>query len=342
MKFSTIIAALVASVISTGTMAKDIDMQAIFPGTLPLLGKPAFDIAKRISLVTNGSLNFQAKNPGELVATGEVWDAVSTGAVESAWYSIGFAEGIIPSAPLFTTFPFGPDVREYSAWWYYGGGQELWAEISASSNIHTIHCSVLVPEASGWFRKEIKSLDDFKGLKMRFFGLGASVMKKLGVEAQSMGLADTMTALNTGTIDAAELGFPFLDNLVGMHEHAKHYYFPGWHQQTSFLSLIVNNDTWKGLTDSERAAVEDVCAATMMKTLAEGEAVQLAPLAKMVKENGVQVHRWSDEILGAYKGAWAEVVTEKSAGNADFARAWKSISDFRESYKEWSDLGYLK
>jgi TRAP-type mannitol/chloroaromatic compound transport system substrate-binding protein len=339
---STAVAALMAAAPITTASAETYQMQAVFPKSLPLLGQPAWDIADRIRLITGGSVDFEVQNPGELVSTGETWDAVSTGAVDASWYSIGFAEGVIPSAPLFTTFPFGPGVPEYSAWWYHGGGKELWAEITRPHNITTIHCGVLVPEASGWFREPIETVEDFQGIKMRFFGLGASVMGKLGVEAQSMGLADTMTALNTGAIEAAELGFPMLDEKVGMYEHAKHYYFPGWHQQTSFLSLIVNTDVWNGFSDTERAAVEEVCKASMMTTMAEGEAVQLAPLARMQEEHGVTVHRWPDEILDAFKGAWEEVLAEKTAADPDFKRAWDSISAFRESYTDWSDLGYLK
>lgn len=342
MKKTALAAMGLAGSLSMGAHAADIEMQAIFPGTLPLLGQPAFDLADKVALLTDGSVKFDVKNPGELVATGEVWDAVSTGAVESAWYSIGFAEGIVPSAPLFTTFPFGPDVKEYAAWWYNGGGQELFAEITEPYNIKTLHCGVLVPEASGWFREEIKTVEDLQGKKMRFFGLGASVMGKLGVEAQSMGLADTMSALNTGTIDSAELGFPMLDEKVGMYEHAKHYYFPGWHQQTSFLSLIMNGDTWGGLGAAEQAAIETACEAQMLRTMAEGEAVQLEPLAKMQKENGVTVHQWPAEILEAYEAAWAEVVAEKSESDADFKRVWDSITAFRENYTEWKTIGYLK
>jgi len=343
MKTRLIVTACAVAMMATGAAAKDIEMQAIFPKSLPLLGKPAWDIAEKVSLLTGGSVKFDVKNPGEIVATGEVWDAVSTGAVEASWYSIGFAEGVVPSAPLFTTFPFGPDVKEYAAWWYYGGGKEIWSEITEKKyNIKTVHCSTLVPEASGWFREEIKTVADLKGKKMRFFGLGASVMSKLGVEAQSMGLADTMSALNTGAIDSAELGFPFLDNMVGMYEHAKHYYFPGWHQQTSFLSLIVNMDTWNKLSDQQRAIIETACEAQVLKTMAEGEAVQLAPLAKMQKENGVIVHEWPPEILAAFKKAWDEVAAEKSASNADFKRAWESIQKFRANYAEWKRIGYLK
>jgi TRAP-type mannitol/chloroaromatic compound transport system substrate-binding protein len=343
MKTKFVITTCAAALLASTATARDIEMQAIFPQTLPLLGKPAWDIAERVATLTADAVTFDVKNPGEIVATGEVWDAVSTGAVEASWYSIGFAEGVVPSAPLFTTFPFGPDVKEYAAWWYYGGGQQMWSEITEDAyNIKTLHCSTLVPEASGWFRDEIKTVEDLQGKKMRFFGLGASVMGKLGVEAQSMGLADTMSALNTGAIDAAELGFPVIDNMVGMHEHAKHYYFPGWHQQTSFLSLIINMDTWNDLTDQERAIIETACEAQVLKTMAEGEAVQLEPLAKMQEENGVIVHEWPEEILAAYQQAWTEVAAEKSAADADFKRAWESLQTFRQNYSEWKNIGYLK
>ncbi len=348
MKTRTVIgtctAALMAgSLMSGAAIARDIEMQAIFPQTLPLLGKPGWDIAEKVDLLTAGGIHFDVKNPGEIVSTGEVWDAVSTGAVESSWYSIGFAEGVVPSAPLFTTFPFGPDVKEYAAWWYYGGGKEMWSEITEDTyNIKTIHCGTLVPEASGWFREEINSVEDLKGKKMRFFGLGASVMGKLGVEAQSLGLADTMSALNTGAIDSAELGFPFLDNMIGMYEHADHYYLPGWHQQTSFLSLIMNLDTWNDLTDQERAVINTACEAQVLSTMAEGEAVQLEALRELEEEHGVNIHQWSDEMLGAFESAWNEVAAEKSAQDADFKRAWESISQFRDSYSQWKEIGYLK
>ena len=341
MKKTALMAAVFAVALTGVAGAKDIDMQSIYPGTLPLLGQGGVELGKRVSTLTGGGLNIKFHNPGELVAGGEIWDSVSTGAVDAGWYSPGFAEGVIPSAALFTAFPFGPDVREYTAWWYYGGGKELWAEISAPFNIHTELCSILAPEASGWFRQEITSVDQLKGKKMRIFGLGAAVMQKLGVEAQSMSPADTMSALNLGTIDAAELSFPAIDNALGMHEHAKHYYFPGWHQQTSLIVFIVNQTVWDGLNEAEQAAISETCAATVARTTAQGEAIQLEPLAKMQAKNGVTLHQWNDDMLAAFKGAWEQVVTEKSAADADFKRVWEHIQAFRAKFKQWSELGYV-
>ena len=233
-------------------------------------------------------------------------------------------------------------MREYTAWWYHGGGYELWNEISAPYNIHSELCSILVPEASGWFKEEIKSADDLKGKKMRIFGLGAAVMSKLGVAAQSMPPADAMSALNLGTIDAAEISFPVIDYAVGMYEHAKHLYFPGWHQQTSLIVFMMNTDSWNKLSERNRSAIQEVCAANVALTTAEGEALEMEPLKKMQDEHGVIVHRWSPEMLKTFRDAWDQVVAEKTAESPEFKRVWDNIQDFRAKYAQWKSLAYIE
>lgn len=342
MSWKTLALAGAVAVTAGAASARDIEMQSIYPGTLPLLGQSGAELGGRVSKLTGGELNFVFRNPGEIVAGNEIWDALSTGAIEAAWYSPGFAESVVPSASLFTAFPFGPDVREYTAWWYNGGGYELWNEISAPYNIHSELCAVLVPEASGWFREEINTPADLQGKKMRIFGLGAAVMQKLGVQAQSMPPADTMSALNLGTIDAAEMSFPAIDNALGMYEHAKQYYFPGWHQQTSLIVFMMNTDAWNALSDQERAVVQEVCTANVTRTMAQGEAIQLEPLDKMVAEDGVVLHEWNDEMMQAFHTAWDEVVAEKTASSEEFKRVWDHIQAFREKYKTWKNLGYAE
>jgi TRAP-type mannitol/chloroaromatic compound transport system substrate-binding protein len=315
-------------------------MQSIYASSLPLLGDSGTAIGPRISAVTGGEIEIEFNEPGAIVGGNEIWDAVSTGAVDAGWYSPGFAQGIIPAAGIFTAVPFGPDVREYTAWWYNGGGRELWAEITEPYGVHSELCAILAPEASGWFREPIESVEDLAGAKMRIFGLGAAVMQKLGVAAQSLPPADTMTGLRLGTIDAAEISFPAIDLRLGMQEHASHYYFPGCHQQTSLITFIINQDRWDGLEERHRAAIREVCAANVALTTAQGESIQLEPLAELVAQ-GVTVHRWSDEMLDAFRGAWEEVVAEQSAADADFKRAWEHLSAFREKYAQWAALGYL-
>jgi len=332
---------LAAGLVMAGSaQAETIVMQSIYPSSLPLLGDTGVTLAEQVAALTSGELEIEFNEPNAIVGGNEMWDAISTGAVDAGWYSPGFAQGIIPAAPIFTAVPFGPDAREYTAWWYNGGGEELWAEITAPYNIHSELCTILVPEASGWFGNEINSPEDLQGLKMRIFGLGAQVMQRLGVEAQSMPVSDTMTGLRLGTIDAAELSFPMIDMALGMQEHAQHYYFPGWHQQTSLITFIINQDVWDGLTDQQRTSISTACAANVAITIARGEAGQMEPLAKL-EESGVTIHTWNDEMMTAFRESWNAVVEEQVAADADFARAWQSLSDFRENYSQWSAIGYV-
>jgi len=316
-------------------------MQSIYAGTLPLLGDTGKELGARVSTLTGGELDIEFNDPGAIVASNEIWDAVSTGAVDAGWYSPGFAQGVIPAAGLFTAVPFGPDVKEYVAWWYNGGGYEKWNEIGGRFDIHSELCAVLVPEASGWFREPIRSVADLQGLRMRIFGLGARVLQKLGVQAQSLPPADTMTALRLGTIDSAEISFPAIDLALEMNTHANHYYFPGWHQQTSLITFIVNKDRWDGLSGRHRAVIREVCAANVTRTMVRGESMQLEPMATL-REAGVEFHRWSPGMLDAFRGAWEAVAAEMSEEDAEFGEVWNSFSDFRAKYAEWASYGYLQ
>ena len=320
--------------------AKTLQMTSVYPGTFPIIGEAGKALGERLSRLTDGELTTEFFEPGALAPAAEAWDAVSTGAVDAAWYSPGFASGIVPSAAMFTSVPFGPAAPEYLAWYYEGGGEALWDEITAPHEIKSVLCAALPPEASGWFREEITAVEQLRGKKMRIFGLGARVLEKLGVAAQTLPVGDTIPALELGSIDAAEVSMPLLDLQLGFPDLAKHYYFPGWHQQTSFFSVIVNRGVWDALSESERAAFEEVCKAMVTETIAKGEALQFDAL-KEIEAKGVSVHTWPPEILDAMRGAWDEVVEELSAEDADFKRVHESYSTFRANYADWRRLGYI-
>jgi len=339
---SLMVSALVGGLVAPAALQAQttIVMQSAYGSSLPVIGTTGARLPDQVRAMTGGGVNIEFNEPNAIVGTNEIWDAISTGAIDAGWYSPGFAQAIIPAAPIFTAVPFGPDIREYSAWWYHGGGRDLWNELSEPFNIHNELCGIFVPEASGWFTREINSVEDMAGLRMRFFGLGAQVMERLGVRAQMLPPADTMTGLRLGTIDAAEMSFPALDLVLGMHEYANHYYFPGWHQQTSFVTFSINRDVWNGLSDAERSIIQHACAANVTFTAAEGEAIQI-PALETFRERGVQIHRWSDEMLAEFRASWEAVAAEQSAANPDFARAWASLSEFRENFAEWSGMAYL-
>ncbi|MCT8970435.1 TRAP transporter substrate-binding protein [Microbaculum marinisediminis] len=320
--------------------AEQWNMQSTYPGSLTQLGTLGKHIAEQLKAVTDGDIELVFQEPGALVPALEVFDAVASGAVEAGWSTPGYWAGKVPALQLFAAVPFGPQAGEYIAWMKFGGGKELFDEIYEKYGIHSVTCGVIAPEASGWFKNEIKSVDDLKGLKMRFFGLGAKVMEKMGVSTQLLAGGDIFPALELGTIDATEFSMPAIDLNLGFYQVAKHYYFPGWHQQATLFDLMINLDLWESLSDTQKAQIETVCDAAIAYGLAEGEAIQFKALQELEK-NGVQIHRWPPEILDQLKAAWDEVVAEQVAADADFARVWESLATFRENYKKWKDLGYL-
>jgi TRAP-type mannitol/chloroaromatic compound transport system substrate-binding protein len=341
MRINALALAASVSLLAGGAGAQEVwQMQSTFPGSLTQLGTLGKLVAERVTAVTDGQLAIEFQEPGALVPALETFDAVASGAVEAGWSTPGYWAGKVPALQLFSAVPFGPEPGEYLAWIKFGGGKELFEEIYHRHNIHGIHCGIIAPEASGWFRREINSVEDLQGLKMRFFGLGASVMEKLGVSTQLLAAGDIFPALERGTIDATEFSMPAIDLNLGFHQVAKHYYFPGWHQQATLQDLMVNLDVWEGLDDLTKLRIETVCDANIAYGLAEGEALQFAALEELVS-HGVTLHQWSPEILAAFEDAWAEVVEEETAADPDFKRAWESLSEFRQRYARWKELGYL-
>jgi TRAP-type mannitol/chloroaromatic compound transport system substrate-binding protein len=315
-------------------------MASAYPGELVQSGTRCRALEREIAAVSDGRVRLQFFEPGALVPAFEIFDAVSSGAVDAGCSVSGFWAGKIAALQIFAAIPFGPEHGEFLAWIYYGGGEEMFRELYARHNIHGMHCGLVTPEASGWFRTEITTLEDLKGLKMRFFGLGAKVMDKLGVSTQLLAAGDIFPALELGTIDATEYSTPAADLKLGLYQVAKHYYFPGWHQPATLGELLINMDRWRALTAADKALFEMACSDNIRRGIAEGEAIQFQALADL-EARGVILHKWPPEILDAFRAAWDQVVAEEVARDADFARAWASLSAFRKRYKLWSALAYI-
>jgi TRAP-type mannitol/chloroaromatic compound transport system substrate-binding protein len=315
-------------------------MASTFAGSLTQLGTLGVRFQDQIAKVSDNNINVKFFDPGALVPALEIFDAVSSGSIDAGWSTPGYWAGKVPALPLFAAVPFGPSTGEYMAWIYQGGGYELYQEIYARNNIKGILCGIIPPEASGWFRKEINSIEDMKGMKMRFFGLGAKVMEKIGVSTQLIAGGDIFPALELGTIDATEFSMPAVDLNLGFYQVAKHYYFPGWHQQSTFFELMINMNKWNQLSELHKIQIETVCGDNIRHGIAEGEALQIDALEQL-KEKGVIVHKWSDDILNTLEKAWIEVVEEESSKDEDFKKAWESLNKFRKRYETWKSLGYL-
>jgi TRAP-type mannitol/chloroaromatic compound transport system substrate-binding protein len=339
------VAAVAALVMSSSASAADKPvkwkMAATFASTLPQLGTLGKRLEAEIAKVSGGNIELRFFEPGALVPPLEVFDAVSSGAVDAAFSTPGFWGGKVPALQVFAALPFGPAAPEYMAWFYYGGGKQLFDEIYAKHGIKSVMCGMLAPEGSGWFKKEIKSVDDLKGLKLRFFGLGGLALQKLGVSTQLLAAPDVYPALERGTIDGLEFVQPAIDLKVGFWQIAKHYYFPGWHQQATFFDLMMSKAKWDSLSPTQQAQIEAVCGDNVRAGIAEGEAIQFSALEEL-KGKGVQLHKWSDADLATIRKAYDEVLAEQSAKNADFKKAYDSFSGFRQKYAIWREIGYLK
>ena len=317
-------------------------MQSAFASTLTHLGPSGVRFSKNVDRMSGGKFEVKFFEPGALIPPLECFDAVSKGSIESCWTTPGYHTGKYPSLAFFTTVPFGPTFGEFVAWKWFGGGNKLREEIYAKHDLVAVDASCIGPETSGWFRQEVKSLDELKGLKMRFFGLGAQVMQKLGVSTQLLAAADIYQALERGVIDATEFSMPAMDIKLGFHQIAKFNYFPGWHQQVSCGEVLMNKKAWDALPDTYKAMIEIAGEAQVTFTYAETEATQFEVMAEMRDKHKVQIKRWDDKALAAFEKAWLEVIKEESAKDPLFKKVADHYLDFRKRYAIWGESQVMK
>ncbi len=325
------------------TKSVELKVPVAFGTNLPSLGDGILYISERLEAVSGGSLTMTVHEPGELVAATEILDAVSKGSVNAGYATAGYWVGKMSAAPLFSAVPFGPDAAEYLAWLYYDDGMKLYQQMYDDNgyNVHVLLAAIIPPETSGWFANPIESTSDLDGLRMRFFGLGAVVMQKFGVQTSLLPGGEIYAALEKGAIDATEFSLPVVDQRLGFHKLVKHNYYPGWHQQATTFELLINKDVWNGLTDQQRMILEVITKASVADSFAHGEALEGAEIKKNVTEFGVTNHYWSDEMLAEYEKAWLEVVEEQKAADPFFKTVWDDFSAFDAEYKYWASIGYL-
>jgi TRAP-type mannitol/chloroaromatic compound transport system substrate-binding protein len=317
-------------------------MQSAFGSKLPHLGTSATRFVENVRIASGGTLELQFFEPGALVPPLECFDAVSKGAIESCWTTPGYHTGKYPSLAFFTTVPFGPQLGEFLAWKWFGDGNKLRDEIYAKHNLIAFDCFAIGPETSGWFRKEVKSVADLKGVKMRFFGLGAQVMQKVGVSTQLLAAADIYPALERGVIDATEFSMPTMDLALGFHQIAKNNYYPGWHQQASVSELLINRQKWNELSEQHKMILNLALGEAIIHTFAETEAKNPPVMQEMKDKHNVTNRRWSDDDLKTLEKAWLEVLQEESAKDPLFKKAADSYLAWRKTYKIWGDAQALK
>jgi len=319
-----------------------LEMTSAFSRNLPILGTAGVDFVEKINSIST-EVEFEHFDPGELVPTLEALDAVSSGSVDAAYTTSGYWQGKIKSASLFAAVPFGPEAGEFLAWMLYDDGADLFQRMYDENgyNVKVMPCGIIAPETSGWFKEPINSVEDLEGLNMRFFGLGAEVMQRLGVSTSLLAAGDIFPALERGAIDATEFSMPLIDQRLGFYNIASNNYFPGWHQPATMFELLINKDRWDDLDELSQNQIEVACLANITTNYAEGEAKNFAAMISNVEENGVTIRQWPDEMLTTFESTWNEVAAELAAEDEYFKLVWDDLQEFRAGYKTWVNNIYL-
>lgn len=300
-------------------------------------------IADRLETASSGSIKMRLYEPGKLIAPFEILGAVSAGKVNAGYATASHWGGKMPAARLFSAVPFGPEAGEYLAWLWYGNGMRLYQKMydQAGYDVKVLVCGILPPRSSGWFAREVHGPEDLVDLKMRFFGLGGEVMKKLGVSVRPLAAEEIASALENESIDAAEFSTPAVERGLGFHKLVRYNYFPGWHHQASTLELLINKKEWNGLHESQRLLLEIMCKAVTADSFAEGEAMQFEVISENVTKDKVQLRYWPEDMLDLFEQTWKEIAKEQAARDRFFKEVWEDLSEFRAKYEIWRAYAFL-
>lgn len=319
-------------------------VQSYVDPNLDVVGTNVRTLAELVNKAAAGRVRIKLYGPGKLVPPKEILTAVAAGQLDAGFTTPGFAAGLLGTkANLFSAVPFGPEAPEYLAWLYYGDGRTLWTEMyrEAGLAVHSIPCGILPPETSGWFDKPIDSPADLVGLRIRFFGLGALVLDRLGASTSLLPSSEVFPAVEKGVIDATEFSMPVVDERLGLYKVLRYNYFPGWHQPSTLLEFIVHQDNWNEMDEGQQTLLEMGCKASMLDNYALGAALQGPVMRRNSEERGIENRYWSPELLALFESTWNEVVAEQRAADPAFARIWDDLAAFREEYAAWSHWAFI-
>ncbi|OWW22020.1 TRAP transporter substrate-binding protein [Noviherbaspirillum denitrificans] len=308
-----------------------------FPKSLDTIYGAAETFSQRLSQITNGKFNVRVFAGGEIVPALQVMDAVQAGTVEMGHTASYYYFGKDPTFAFDCAVPFGLNSRQQTAWINQGGGMALMREFFKEYGIVNFLGGNTGTQMGGWFRKEVKSVQELKGLKMRIGGFAGRVMQNLGLVPQQIAGGDIYPALEKGTIDAAEWVGPYDDEKLGFYKVAPYYYAPGWWEAGPQLSFYIGIKEWEKLPKDYQAAVEAASAEAHIVMQAEYDARNPAALARLLK-NGVKLRSFSKDIMNACYKAANEVMNEEASKNAKFKKVYEPWKRFRQDQNQWASV----
>ncbi|MBK7699550.1 MAG: TRAP transporter substrate-binding protein [Saprospiraceae bacterium] len=311
-------------------------MVTTWPPNFPVLGEACQLFADWVDQMSLGQMKIKVYGAGELIPGLEVFDAVSSGAAEMGNGAAYYWAGKSPATQFFAAVPFGMNAQQMNAWIYSGGGLALWQELYKKFGLIAFPAGNTTMQMGGWFNKEINTIDDFKGLKMRIPGLGGKVLTKAGGTAVLSSGNEIYTNLERGVIDATEWIGPYHDYVMGFHKIAKYYYSPGWHEPGSVLENMFNLKEFEALPAHLKVILESASARMNLWVISEFEAKNNEYLNKIKAEKGVELRKFSPEILQILKKYTDEVLHEMAATDAFTKKVYDSFNTFRNEIKSWA------
>ena len=309
-----------------------------WPKNYPGLGMAPERIADLVEEMSNGQMQITVYGAGEQVPAFGVFDAVSSGSHQMGHSGGYFWKGKVPAAQFFTSVPFGLTADEINAWVNRGGGLELWREIYKPFNIYPIPAGNTGTQMFGWFNKEINSLEDIKGLKMRIPGIGGEVLKEAGGIPVTLPGGELFTALQTGVIDATEWVGPYNDLTFGFHQAAKYYYYPGWHEPGPMLELLINIDAWNSLPKHLQVIIEIATKAVNQDTLDEYLARNNQALTELIEVHGVELRKLPDDVIDEFRTISNKILSDLAKEDEVIAKVYESYISFKDNVTEYHKI----
>jgi TRAP-type mannitol/chloroaromatic compound transport system substrate-binding protein len=318
-------------------------MQTTWPKNFPGLGTGANKLAEYIGAASGGKLTVEVFGGGEIVPAFETMDAVSSGTIEMGHGAPYYWKGKVSASQFIASIPFGLNAQEQNAWLQFGGGQELADKVYKELGCKFFASGNTGVQAGGWFNKEINSLEDYKGLKMRIPGLGGEVVKAAGGNVVNLPGGEIPPALQSGAIDATEWVGPYNDLAFGLYKSAKYYYYPGWHEPATLLDNFINLSAWEKLSDDLKAIVAAANGFANGYVLNEFTAKNNGALNTLVSEHGVILKKFPDDVLNALGALSGQVIGDLAAADSLSGEVMSSITTFRKqsiAYAKVSDQAF--
>jgi TRAP-type mannitol/chloroaromatic compound transport system substrate-binding protein len=312
-------------------------MTSSFPKALDTIYGAAETFAKYVAEASDNKFQIQIFAAGEIVPGLEAANAVSAGTVEMCHTASYYYWGKDPTYAFGTAVPFGLNSRQQNAWMYYGGGIDLMNEFYATKNLIAYPCGNTGAQMGGWFRKEIKSVADMQGVKMRIGGFGGKVISKIGVVPQQIAGGEIYQALEKGTIDAAEWVGPYDDEKLGFYKVAPYYYYPGWWEGGAMLHTMINTAKWAELTPLYQSLIKTACQAANVDMQAKYDARNPGALKKLAA-SGAKLAPFPQDVLEACFNAAKETYAEMNASNAPFKKIHDAMMAFRADAYLWAQF----